>query len=362
MDKLLRSSFSTEELKKVDGISTSEVRDAWAEAMSVFFTPDQITDSTLANKLSISNDTSGFIDNILFPGMMSINVTASGHRFSRSAQDIANDGVDGILVQFWREGQLLSDESGDKHTRPGDIHLVDFSRETDVSASDFDTYNLLIPRELLADSVDLDGLHLKTLSGDHASVRLLRRHLYDLHTEAPNMTAAEGLALVDPTMALIKATLTATPGAQEEAAQIIDRNLLLDIKRFIDTNLSTPTLNPDMIAASLGLSRSRLYRLAEPLGGIQTFIRNRRLRHAFQLLVLRGNEINSLTALAYAEGFQSEDTFRRAFKNAFGMTPSEVKEQGMKAYTEYYSSFPKHKKSMAMGEHLYQQWVSDLFC
>lgn len=363
MVKLLRSTFSTEQLKTIEGISDTDIRDAWTDAMSVFFRPDQHSDDRLIDMLGVSKDAHGAIDSFLFPGMMSINVAASGHRFSRTAQDIARDGLDGILLQFWQEGQLLVDKGNQTvgKGRAGDIHLVDFARETQAFTSDFNTYNLLIPREVLAGSVDLDYIHQKILSGDHATTRLLRRHLYELHREAEHMTAIEAHALIDPTIALIKATLTANADTTAEATEIIERNLLLEIKQFIDANLSNPKLSPDVIAVALGLSRSRLYRLAEPLGGIKTFIRNRRLRRAFQLLAVQGDEIQSIAALAYSQGFRSEDTFRRAFKNAFGMSPAEVKEQGVQAYSEYYSSAPKAKTSMPVGEHLYQKWVSDLF-
>ena len=364
MDKLLRSSFSTDLLNNVDGISDTEIKDAWTEAMSVFFRPDQLTDNRQKEQLNVSEQIRGSIDNFLFPGMMSIQVSASGHRFSRSAQDIARDGVDGILVQFWQNGQLVNDRGrqGIDHTQSGDIHLVYFSRETDVFSSDFNTYNLLVPREVLEDTVNLDTHHLKTLSGNHASVRLLRRHLFELHHEAEHMSLAEGQAMVDPTMALLKATLSATPDALEEAKEVIDRNLLLEIKQFIDKNLSNPHLKPDLITGSLGLSRSRLYRLTEPLGGVQTFIRNRRLRRAFQLLVLKGTEINSLAKLAYGLGFQSEDTFRRAFKTAFGMSPSEVKARGMLSYKDYYEGKVDIASRMETGDPLYRKWLSDLFC
>lgn len=359
MDKLLRSSFSTKDLESVDGVSTSDVKDAWRDAMSVFFTPDPIKDEHLAELLGASDETSGHIDSFLFPGMMSINVAASGQYFSRTSQDIARDGLDGILVQFWRDGAMASNDQRSQIT--GNIHIVDFSRTTDAITSDFDTYNLLIPREALAEYADLDTLHEQVLSTDLASVRLLTRHIYNLHQEADHMTAHEAQSLVAPTIAMISATLTSHADALEASSQLVDRNVLLEIKQYIDANLTNPKLNADLISLGLGLSRSSLYRLSEPLGGLQNFIRNRRLRRVFQILASQGNDIKSISALAYSQGFQSEDTFRRAFKNAFGMSPAEVKQQGMNAYGEYYTAVEKDEEAMPLGDRLYKKWVSDLF-
>ncbi len=263
--KLPQATFSTDELEAIEGICESDIVDAWTDAMSVFFKPDQLKDHALREKLGVSGPVAGHIETFLFPGMMSIKVAASGQQFSRTSVDAAHDGLDGILVQFWQEGQLLDNGPNPRHTRCGDIHLVDFTRDITVNASDFNTYNLLVPREVLDSAViDLDSKHQQTLSGDMASVRLLRRHLYELHHEARHMTIVEGQALVEATIALLKATLSSHPDTQEEAAAIIDRNLLLEIRQIIDTQLHDPQLTPDMIAHQLGVSRAKLYRLTAP--------------------------------------------------------------------------------------------------
>ena len=56
----------------------------------------------------------------------------------------------------------------------------------------------------------------------------------------------------------------------------------ITIRRFIDRNLAAPKLGPEMIAASFGLSRSTLYRLFEPTGGLSAYIRDVRMRRAYE--------------------------------------------------------------------------------
>lgn len=90
----------------------------------------------------------------------------------------------------------------------------------------------------------------------------------------------------------------------------------------IDVNLLQVDLSPDLIAQDLGMSRATLYRVAQPLGGIQCFIRKRRLEYAFALIKADAAAVRSISALAYDLGFGSENTFRRTFKDMFGISPS----------------------------------------
>lgn len=89
----------------------------------------------------------------------------------------------------------------------------------------------------------------------------------------------------------------------------------------IDVNLLKADLSPDLIARDLGMSRATLYRVAQPLGGIQCFIRKRRLEYAFALIKTDAAAVRSISALAYDLGFGSENTFRRTFKDMFGISP-----------------------------------------
>ena len=97
----------------------------------------------------------------------------------------------------------------------------------------------------------------------------------------------------------------------------------------IDANLLRADLSPDLIARDLGMSRATLYRVAQPLGGIQCFIRNRRLEYAFALIKTDAAAVRSISALAYDLGFGSENTFRRAFKGMFGISPSDARAKAL---------------------------------
>lgn len=368
MSQLPRSCFSTLPLDQDPEVSAEEVESNWIDTMSAFCQVEAITDTQIRRRLKLhSADTAGLrgsFDSYLLPGMMLMHTQASAQQFRRTESAAARDGLDAIGLICWNRGSMLNIKDPDKGNASGhDIHLVDFSRNSLLSTSDFETFGLVIPRHLIEQmGLTLDNEHLSVLSGRLTTSRMLRRHIQSLYLEAPAMSVHEASTMTAPTLALLKACLTNRPEAIEQAAPVIQRNLLLEIRQLIDEQLFNPALNADLIAQQLNLSRAGLYRLAEPLGGIQRFIQSRRLKRAFQLLILPFEAPSNLARLAYELGFQSEDTFRRQFKATFGMTPSEARAQKQEIYQQYHHKLgAQPRDGMVMGEQLHQQWIKDIF-
>ncbi len=101
-----------------------------------------------------------------------------------------------------------------------------------------------------------------------------------------------------------------------------DANLLKRIIKVTNDNLSNSELTVDMIAKQVGLSRSQLHRKMKELMGVSPseFLRNIRLEQAARLLRQRETGISDV---AYAVGFNSLDSFSKAFKQHFGMSPTD---------------------------------------
>jgi AraC-like DNA-binding protein len=77
----------------------------------------------------------------------------------------------------------------------------------------------------------------------------------------------------------------------------------------------------DKLARTFGLSRASLYRLFEPVGGVASYIRTRRLARARQELTAPGLEDRRIGPIAYRAGFHSIPAFNSAFRPAYGQTP-----------------------------------------
>lgn len=72
------------------------------------------------------------------------------------------------------------------------------------------------------------------------------------------------------------------------------------------------------------MSRSQLYRLLEPEGGVATYIQRRRLRESFAILCDVSNN-RPIGTVAEMLCFADASSFTRAFRREFGMSPKEVR-------------------------------------
>ena len=102
---------------------------------------------------------------------------------------------------------------------------------------------------------------------------------------------------------------------------VLDQQFLDRLTAVIEQNLSTERLDKDFLTAQMGMSQSALYRKVKALTGLTTneFIRNIRMTTAARLL----KEGHNASETAYLTGFNSPNLFRKYFKDAFGVLPSE---------------------------------------
>ncbi|MBB4232405.1 helix-turn-helix domain-containing protein [Rhizobium mongolense] len=100
---------------------------------------------------------------------------------------------------------------------------------------------------------------------------------------------------------------------------------------MFDPKLATETLRRE-----LGVSRSRLYRLFEPFGGVMHYIQHRRLLDAHSALT-DPNDQRRIIEIAEQHCFNDGTEFSRAFRREFGCSPTDVR-SGQKADLPYKSA------------------------
>jgi AraC-like DNA-binding protein len=81
---------------------------------------------------------------------------------------------------------------------------------------------------------------------------------------------------------------------------------------FIDRHIANPELSPAFLEAKLPFSRSSLYRLFEPLGGVASAILQRRLERSMKSLLTGGAAKPRLRAILRAI-YLTQEQFSRAF-------------------------------------------------
>jgi AraC-like DNA-binding protein len=168
----------------------------------------------------------------------------------------------------------------------------------------------------------LEAVELSALTG--AMAQLFADYLASLARRLPVLEAVDLPGLVSATRAMILACISPSRDRLEEAANPIADVLLERAHRFIQANIVAPELDPASVQRELGVSRSRLYRLFEPYGGVSHYIQHRRLLDTYARLA-DPTDRRRILDIAEERGFTDAAEFSRAFKREFGYSPSEVR-------------------------------------
>lgn len=219
----------------------------------------------------------------------------------------------------------------------GAATVVQDGREADLRPGDFAVYEtdrpffwglrgdweLLVftwPRASIAlDAAASQQLTARALSGGDGLGAIVGRMLRDLVTSPPELSAAGAVRLADEVAELVTTVAgeRVSPAAPARPAD----DLLRRVDAHILEHLADPDLSPTSIAAAHFVSTRHLHRLFAHRGGTvaQQIQRQRLERCRRELLDPRG----SITDVSRRWGFPDLATFSRAFRGAYGMSPSE---------------------------------------
>ncbi|MFG1427642.1 helix-turn-helix domain-containing protein [Roseixanthobacter glucoisosaccharinicivorans] len=191
------------------------------------------------------------------------------------------------------------------------------------AGSDRRVLTLFIPRDLFAGTAAAFDA-APTDIPDTGLGGLLADYLLSLERQMPRLTAADLPAVAEATRTLLAACIAPSADALAQAQAPLLRTTLERARRVIQANLNSPTLTPAGLCRVLGISRSRLYRLFEDLGGVTRYIQRQRLLAALAAL---GDpaEGRAIGQIAEFFGFSDASGFSRAFRGEFGFSPSDAR-------------------------------------
>jgi AraC-like DNA-binding protein len=178
-----------------------------------------------------------------------------------------------------------------------------------------------LPADLLADG----GAALQV---SDAASELLFDYLCSLRKHLPHLSADETPHVIQATNSLMRAGWRALPDAARDEARPPPNTVLFQrVQRYIDSNLASPDLTPERICKDVGISRSKLYQLFAPLGGVMRVVQRQRLARIRAILADPARPRMRIAEIAWCHGFVSEKHFSRVFKAEFGHTPRETLER-----------------------------------
>lgn len=146
----------------------------------------------------------------------------------------------------------------------------------------------------------------------------------DIMALGPTIPVVDARAMASATIGLVVSCLE--PLSRQQVETRSGRNIvsLVTIKTFIEQRLSDAELRPQTLLDEFGITRSTLYRLFEPLGGVSGYITQRRLHRAFRIMTDTLQPKRRISELAFDLGFSQPSAFTRAFKEQFGLSPKDI--------------------------------------
>jgi AraC-like DNA-binding protein len=270
-----------------------------------------------------AGDFSARADAWLLDGLVLSITTLSAVWLERSNALIAADPrTDYAVVVSDTAWDLRTGDDGTTRVEAGAVCILDNTQDFRVEAIRGVYIILNVPRVRIDDPLQRADLHGRVISDTLAMV--FCDFLGALRARLPVLPAAQAPALANALSDLLAACL-ATGNSSVWAAGV-ERAPLVKARAFIEQNIAD-TLSVDEIAAAMGVSRSRLYRIFAGVGGVERFVIRRRLHRARSML-RGGAPRRTIADVAYANGFTSTAHFSRLFKAEFGMTPTEARSDG----------------------------------
>lgn len=242
----------------------------------------------------------------------------------RGSQLIASSGVDQFHVQVYRSGgYVMTIDGAQTRVEAGDVGLLDLSRPVDLDIDGIDNLAAIVERNLLepllADVADVHGLVLR---GDSEVGVAVREHLQEMWLQGPALSPAEGREWASATAALLAGVIRANSQSLATTRAELRRSQLRAIRRRIDRDLGDPRLNAVVLAGQFHVTRPTLYRMFEPHGGIGRYILGKRLTGVYRDLSDPAFSQEPIAPLLRRWGFENHTAAGRAFRAAYGMTPT----------------------------------------
>lgn len=239
---------------------------------------------------------------------------------SRTQQVIDERPTPHMVLFMLLEGRVTSSYDGliQEH-EPGDIVVVDYSLPYESETSGFEAIALTFDKASVPPEFQ-NNAHGLVLTANEPAGAVLGTQIKALAEHIHGLSIHQSQVAVDGILRFAAAAFS-TPATRERRDK---RFLFQRASSTARQRLPDPDFGPDELAAALGVSRSKLFRLFEPHGGVQRWMLGERLRGSLQS-IMRSTPDHKIAAIARNHGFRSEAHFSRAFQKRYQISPSSVR-------------------------------------
>jgi AraC-like DNA-binding protein len=167
----------------------------------------------------------------------------------------------------------------------------------------------------------------RRLSSQASLAGVVSRFLLDLARHRDLLPAAQSERIIAQASDLVVTLLSSAFDEGDDVRGCAQRSLVLRIKDYIEQRLTDPALGPNEIASAVNISTRYLYKLfQDEHRSVSQYVRERRLDRVRHDLLNPQLASRPISAIAFGGGFGDISGFNRAFKETYGITPRELRD------------------------------------
>ncbi|MBF0196020.1 MAG: helix-turn-helix domain-containing protein [Magnetococcales bacterium] len=339
------SLFSTKELAYEKRFSE------WRDSIAALFDVSQ-PNSRLSDNFNATVKSS-----LLSQDVMLARCDTVEQRWQRSVLRFAEDGLDHYLIQVQLDGkQCVSRGQKESWCSAGNLMIIDLAEKHDAyNIGKFSNFSVIVSRHMLSPLLlNPDSQEGRVLSAKQPLVNLAVEHMKSLEKTAHNFSPQEAESIIKPTLSLLACALNGSADQVENGRAIAGKSILARCKNVIEQYLRKSDLSVDFLCRKIGISRTNLYLMFKPYGGIQSYIVERRLRRCAEDLLHHDNIKVPIYTISESWGFTSTAHFSRIFKKRFGSSPGDIRQA--KSVAQLHPEFILNQE---VGDRHYERWLSE---
>ena len=256
------------------------------------------------------------------------NVAATPIRGCRPARLISPAHDDGLLINMVVAGFGHTAQHGRAfEIQPGDLFLQDMRAPYSIDmATDFNLITVRAPRRLVEHYLSIsDDLSAAPLSREPGMARVTTSLLLSLAANAAELSVEDRELALAHLLATLGIACSSVASHRPRTAQ---QTTFCRVSRYIDTNLRQPALSASVIAKACGITTRHLSRMFEDRRDtVSRTILRRRLERCRLDLLSRSLSSRSISEIAYYWGFNNLSHFSEVFRNAYGISPRELRQR-----------------------------------
>ncbi len=289
--------------------------EAWTGALSQALVPVKVTATGPGSEL-------GLLRSHPLGHLRTVALDGGPQRISRPPSLCRPEPGGRFALALCLDGEAVFTQAG--HTAwpgPDEIVVIDLARPFALNFPQRFRLGLVhLPQRTLGSPRTLECLAGSTLRPDDGTVTMLRLLLTHV---------LDGAALFGPVAAArlgghVADLVDAIAFERDQEPASAREHLLARAGEYIDAHLGRPDLGPESVARALRISVRYLHRLFEGEElTITRLILQRRVEACARALERHGPYGPTLAELARRHGFSSASHFSRAFRAAYGVTPSQ---------------------------------------